>query len=118
MTPAELQSRFKQYALRCVKLQKSLPKELVADVISSQLIRSAFSAAANYRAACNAQSKKAFISKLSISYEEVDETVFWLEMIAETNLLPSQKLSLIIEEGRELAKILGASRITSRKTEK
>ncbi|HYD21062.1 MAG TPA: four helix bundle protein [Flavipsychrobacter sp.] len=116
MTPLELQVRFKQYALRCMKLQEKLPKEPTAKIISDQLLRSAFSAAANYRAACNAQSKKAFISKLSIAFEEIDETVFWLEMIDETKLLPSQKLGLIIEEGGALTKILAASRITSRKT--
>jgi four helix bundle protein len=67
-------------------------------------LRSAFSAAANYRSACNSQSRKSFISKLSIAFEEIDETVFWLEMIDETKLLPSRKLTLIIKEGGELTK--------------
>jgi len=113
MNSQELQLRLKSFALRCVNLQKHLPKDETGKIISNQLLRSAFSAAANYRAACNAQTKKSFIAKLSIAFEEIDESVFWLEMIDETKLLPSHQLCAITEEGVELTKIIAASRITA-----
>lgn len=113
MNSSDLQQRLKSFALRCVNLQKHLPKAETGKIISTQLLRSAFSAAANYRAACNAQTKKSFISKLSIALEEIDESVFWLEMIDETKLLPSHQLGAITEEGTELTKILAASRKTA-----
>jgi len=71
------------------------------------LVRSGFSAAANYRAACTAQSKKAFSAKLSIALEEVDESTCWLEMIKNISLIQPVKLDLIIKELIALTKILG-----------
>ena len=72
-----------------------------------------FSAAANYRAACKAISKKAFVSKLSIAFEEADESLFWIEVIEDLKLIPVEKLSAIIKEATELASILAAARKTS-----
>ncbi len=77
------------------------------------MLKSGFSAAANYRASCNAQTKKSFVAKLSIALEEMDESVFWLEIIRDGNLLSAAKLSSIIAEAIELTKILGASRRTA-----
>jgi four helix bundle protein len=108
-----LQIRLKTYALRCVNLHKNLPKSEVAKIIGNQLLRSAFSTAANYRAACNAQTKKSFIAKLSIAFEEIDETAFWIEMIEATKLLPLSKLNLIHAEAIELTKIIASSRKTA-----
>jgi len=113
MKSQELQQKLKSYALRCVKLHENLPKSEVSKVIGNQLLRSAFSAAANYRAACNAQTKKSFVAKLSIVFEEIDETAFWIEMIEETKLLPLQKLNLLHTEAIELTKIIASSRKTA-----
>ena len=66
--------RLKQFALRVIKLYQALPKTGEAQVIGNQLLRSATSVAANYRASCRARSKKEFHSKLSIVVEEADET--------------------------------------------
>ena len=112
MDRTDLQNRLKQFALRLVPLCEALPHNKISEIIVSQLLRSGFSAAANYRSACNAQSKKAFYSKLSISLEEIDETTFWLESIRDAGLLHLSKLELIINESIELTKILGASRRT------
>ena len=79
------------------------------------MLRSSFSAAANYRAACNAQSVKAFTAKLSIAFEEIDESLFWLEVILDLNLFEKTKLDLIIKEADELTRILASSRKTSQK---
>ncbi len=113
MDAQELQNRLKSFAYRVVKLVRVLPKELVSEVITKQLIRSSFSVAANYRAACRAQSKKAFISKLSIVVEEIDETHFWLEAISDLELISPTKLIDLIKEAEELTKILSSSRKTA-----
>jgi four helix bundle protein len=112
MTPLQLQNRLKAFALRLVPLCDALPNKKIGKIIEDQLLRSGFSAAANYRASCNAQSKRAFAAKLSIALEEIDETTFWLEMIEELKLFPNKKLQLILNESIELTKILGASRRT------
>jgi four helix bundle protein len=110
MTSLELQLRLKQFALRTVKVTESLPVGRLSKIIEDQLLRSAFSAAANYRAACKAISRKSFIAKLSIAFEESDESLFWLEVISEVALIPNEKMVLIIKESSELASILAASR--------
>lgn len=113
MDRSSLQDRIKQFALRLVPLCEALSKGKLSSIIEHQLLRSGFSAVANYRSSCNAQTKKAFIAKLSIALEEMDESVFWLEMIRDTNLLPESKIKSLIDEGIELTKILGASRRTA-----
>jgi four helix bundle protein len=110
MNALELQSRLKKFALRTVKVTEALPKGRLSYIIEDQLLRSAFSAAANYRAACKAISRKSFISKLSIAFEESDEALFWMEVIIEASLIPPQKMEPIIQESTELASILAASR--------
>ena len=117
MTSAELQKRLQSFAYRIVSLGEALPTKKVSGIIEDQLLRSAFFAAANYRSACKAQSGKAFKSKLSISFEEIDESLFWLESIEDLELLPSQKLILLIKEADELTRILAATRITLEKKE-
>jgi four helix bundle protein len=115
MNSAELQTRLKKFAYRIVPLCEMLPVKKVCRVIEDQLLRSAFSAAANYRAACKGQSTKAFKSKLSIAFEEMDESLFWLEVISDLELVNKQKLSLILKEADELSRILASSRITLEK---
>lgn len=113
MNSKELEARIKSLAYRIVNLCDALPKKKISKVIEDQLLRSSFSAAANYRAACKAISKTAFVSKLSIAFEEADESLFWLEGIQELKLLPAEKLSAIIKEANELASILAAARKTT-----
>ena len=112
MNSAELQLRLKKFAYRLIPLCEALPSKKISKIIEDQLLRSAFSAAANYRAACKAQSDKAFRSKLSIAFEEMDETLFWLEVLADTKLIEGDKLSLLLKEADELTRILAASRKT------
>jgi four helix bundle protein len=117
MNAAELQTRLKQFAYRIVPLCESLPIKKVSNVNEGQLLRSAFSAAANYRASCKAQSKKAFTSKLSIAFEEIDESLFWLETVADLKLIPNTKLESLLKEADELTRILASSRKTSQQKE-
>ena len=81
MNSEELKQRTKTFAHRCVKLALELPKSILGDHIRKQIIRCSTSVAANYRAAVLAQTKAAFISKISIVVEEADEAEFWLEFI-------------------------------------
>lgn len=113
MNSIELQGGLKKFAYRIVPLCESLPSKKISKVIEGQLLRSAFSAAANYRAACKAQSPKSFTSKLSISFEEMDESLFWLEAITDLKLINLKKMDLIIKEADELTRILASSRKTS-----
>ena len=114
MTSDDLLKRLKQFAFRIVKLTKFLPETPEAKIIKNQILRAAFSAAANYRSACKAYTKKSFSSKLGISFEELDESVFWLEMISDLNLISKETLELLIKEGNKLCKILAKSVKTSR----
>ena len=117
MTSQELQNRLKSFAYRVVNLCESLPSKKVSKVIEDQLLRSAFSAAANYRFACKAQSEKAFKAKLSIAFEEIDESLFWLESISELELIKTNKIALLLKEADELTRILAATRISVEKKE-
>jgi four helix bundle protein len=114
MNSDELLARLKQYAYRIVKMTKSLPNTEESKIIKGQILRAAFSSAANYRSACKAYSKKSFSAKLGISFEEMDESVFWLEAIVDLQLLTPEKLSALLQEGNELSKILAKSIITSK----
>jgi four helix bundle protein len=114
MDGQELKDRTKGFAHRCVKLSISLPKTKVGDHISGQLIRCATSVAANYRAACLAQSKASFVSKLSIVLEEVDESAFWLEFIVDEELMSEKRIRPLLDEANELTAIFFASRKTAR----
>jgi four helix bundle protein len=109
-----LKKRITDFSHRCVKLALALPDTSLGKLIKSQLIRSSTSAAANYRAACIAQSKPHFISKLSIVLEETDESCFWMEFIIDEQLLKKQRVLPLLEEGRELTSILASSRKTAR----
>lgn len=110
----ELKNRTREFAHRCVKLAMALPDSQLGNHIQGQLIRCATSVASNYRAACIAQSKASFISKLSIVIEEADESIFWLEFIIHENLLKKNMVEPIMKEAEELTAIFIASRKTAR----
>ncbi len=112
MDTEELKKRTKDFAHRCVKLAVALPKTILGNYIKKQLIRCSTSVASNYRAALMAQTKAAFISKISIVIEEADESEFWLEFIMDEKLLERKKVLPLFNEAHELSSIF----ITTRKT--
>jgi four helix bundle protein len=83
----QLRTRTKQFAIRVVHLFRSLPPATDAQVIGKQLLRSGTSIGANYRAACHARSRVEFAAKIGIVSEEADETVFWIELLAELGVI-------------------------------
>ena len=106
----DLKQRTKKFALSVIKLAEQLPQNRVGWTFTDQIIRSATSVAANYRAACRAKSDKDFISKMETVIEEADETLFWLEMIDESNIITDKTdLSPITKESNELLSIFVAS---------
>ncbi|MEO6684447.1 MAG: four helix bundle protein [Dyadobacter sp.] len=88
-----LKDRTKQFVLRSIKLFKALPSSEEARIIGKQFLRSASSVGANYRAVCLARSNREFFAKLSITVEEADESLFWLEIISESGILPLEKIT-------------------------
>ena len=113
----ELKKRTKEFAHRCVKLATALPKTPLGNHIRVQLIRCSTSVASNYRAACHAQSKASFISKVSIVIEEADESYFWLEFIIDENMIERDLIDPLLKEADELTAIFVASRRTARKND-
>jgi four helix bundle protein len=114
MTKEELKTRTKQFALLIIKLVELIPNTKAGNTIGNQLIRSGTSVAANYRAACRARSNADFVSKITIVEEECDESLFWLELITEANLLKKEILQDAIKEADELTAIFTASGKTAR----
>jgi len=109
MDKKDLQKRTKQFALRVFKLVKAMPNTTEARVIGRQIIRSASSVGANYRAACRGRSRAEFIAKLGIVEEEADETVFWLEMIIEAGIFKKEKITPLLKEANEMVSIIVVS---------
>jgi four helix bundle protein len=109
MDKNELKERFKQFALRIIRLCQSLPRSKVGDVIGGQLLRAGTSSGANYRAACRAKSTADFIHKLQIVEEELDESLFWMELLIEGKIMAENLLKELMTEGNELLSIIISS---------
>lgn len=113
---AEFKNRTKQYALRVVRVVQAIDDNRVGRKLGDQLLRSGTSVGANYRAACRARSPAEFRAKLGIVEEECDETMYWIELIVEANLLPESRLSDLHKEADEILAIVVASINTSKQS--
>lgn len=112
-----LKERTKAYSLAIGKVINMLPFNIINKNHSNQLIRCSSSVGANYRAACSAKSTADFLNKLKIVEEEVDETMFFLELLEEFNNDFKIKIQRKWKEGNELLSIIVCSIITVRKNE-
>ena len=110
-----LRDRTKKFALRVIRLAQSLPDDKVSRVISNQLLRSGTSVGSNYRAACRARSPADFCNKLNVVEEETDESMYWMELVMESELMPTSRVSALYREAEEILKMTVASINTSRK---
>ena len=110
MDKHELQDRTKQFALRVLNLVDALPRSAGSRAISMQLVRAATSVGANYRSVCRARSRAEFAAKLGVALEEADESLYWLELVRDSKLLPENKLSLLLKEADELTAIFASGR--------
>lgn len=115
MTTDELKDRTKAFALRIIRLIRALPPGMETRVISHQLLRSGTAVAANYRAVCRARSRAEFVAKMSMVLEEADESAFWLELLADAEIIPESRLGSLRSEANEWVAIFNASRMTARR---
>ena len=114
MTPQELRDRTDRFSLDIINLCRGeLPADILKLRILTQLQDAGTSVASNYHAACRAQSRAAFVAKLSIAVEEADECVGWLHKLAEAKLAPVARLAPLQQEASEILAILSASRKTA-----
>jgi len=102
MTEQEFKDRTKQIALRVIRLVESLPNTHSAQIIGKQLLRSATSVGANYRAACRGKSTADILHKLAIVEEEADESLYWLELLIESEIVTEKKLSVLMSDINEI----------------
>ena len=109
-----MKARTKRFALRIIKLVSSLPNISVATTIGKQLLRSGTSVGANYRAVCRAKSTADFICKLSIVEEEADESVYWMELLVESDIVAEALLADLIDEANQIVSIIVAAIKTSK----
>jgi four helix bundle protein len=114
MTREEMKARTKAYANRVVKVCSALPQNWVAQTLGKQLLRSGTSVGANYRAVCRAKSNPDFINKLRIVEEECDESLFWMELLVDNNLVKPVRLGNLMSEADEILSIVVASAKTAR----
>jgi four helix bundle protein len=109
-----LKMRTKDFALLIIRLCRTTPASHESRIITRQLLRSATSVAANYRAVCRARSMPDFVSKMGIVLEEADETLFWLELMVEAGIVPSEKIRVPLQEANELVAIFVSSLRTAK----
>ena len=114
MTREEMKQRTKTYANRIVKLCSTLRSDWIAQTLGKQLLRSGTSVGANYRAVCRAKSSADFINKLRIVEEECDESLFWMELLVENQLVMAALLRDLMKEADEILSIVVASAKTAR----
>ncbi len=109
MNEQEFKDRTKKLALRIIQLVNSLPNSLSVNVIGRQLLRSGASVGANYRASCRAKSTADLINKLSIVEEEADESLYWMELLIEGEIIKESKLSQLTKDMNEVVSMIVAS---------
>ena len=114
MTPDELKQRTRRFAVAIIRLCRSVPRTYDDRVIARQLVRSGTSVGANYNSACRARSRPEFVSKLNIVLEEADETLYWLDLLIESDLVAATKVQPLKKEANELVSILVASLRTAK----
>jgi four helix bundle protein len=112
--PEQLRDRTKAFALRVIKLFRSLPYKPDAQVLGKQLLRCGTSVAANCRAVCRTRSKAGFIARIGVVVEEADEAVLWLELLTESGIVSHEKTKDLLAEAWELTAIFTASQRTAR----
>lgn len=109
-----LQNRTKQFHIDVIKLCEDLPRNAAGFETAKQVIRSAGSVGANYRATVRAKSKADFIYKVEIVLEEADESMYWLEVMRDAKLKVGEEIERLIKEANELTAIFAATDKTAK----
>jgi four helix bundle protein len=114
MTTDELKHRTKTFAVEIFKFARKLPNDVASHHVAGQLVRSGTAVGSNYRASCRAKSRADFVSKLTNVEEEADETLFWLEVLVETDTVARKAVATLMDEAEQLLRIVVASIKTAR----
>jgi four helix bundle protein len=114
MNQEQMKVRTKEFAKKVISLCRQLPATQEGRLVGGQFFRSGTAVGANYRSACRARSKADFISKLSIVLEETDESLYWLEILAENRIVNANLLEGIMSEAKELLAIFISSLNTAK----
>jgi len=114
MNRKELQQRTKKFHVDIIKLCGDFPKNAAGFETAKQLIRSAGSVGANYRATARAKSNADFIYKIEIVLEEADESLYWLEVIKEAEIKIGQEVERLMDEANQLTAIFTATDKTAK----
>ena len=109
-----IQDKSYNFSLKIIKIYQGLTKDKKEFILSRQLIRSGTSIGANIEEAIGAQSKNDFISKMSISYKEARETLYWLHLLTDSNFLSKEQSDTLICDCEELLRIIGSIQTTSK----
>ena len=109
-----LQARTKKFHLDIIRLCNDFPRSVSGFEIARQVLRSAGSVRANYRASSRAKSKADFINKIQIVIEEADESLYWLEIIEEAQIKPGSETKRLMKEAKELTAIFTATNKTAK----
>jgi len=104
----DLKSRTKDFALCIVRLYSALPKTTEAQVLGKQLLRSGTSVGAHYREATRSRSDAEFVSKIEGGLQELEEGLYWMELLVEGGIVKADRIKELIDEAHELAAILTA----------
>ena len=115
MNKFDLQKRTMQFHVDVIKLCGRFPRNAAGFETAKQLIRSAGSVGANYRAACRAKSNADWIFKIEVVLEEADESLYWMQASKAANLIEGDDLEALIKESNELVSIFNATDITSKR---
>jgi len=114
MNPDDMKRRTRAFALRIIRLAESLPNTPTAKVIKSQMLRCGPSVGANYRAACRAKSKPDFVSKMGTVEEEADESIYWMELLIDAEIVKRSRIADLLDEADQILAIVISSIKTAR----
>jgi four helix bundle protein len=114
MNTDEMKERTRAFALRIIHLVEALPRTRTADVIGKQLLRCGTSVGANYRASCRARSQADFVAKMGIVEEEANETIYWIELLVESDLIKKERVVNLLDEANQIVAIVVSSIRTAR----
>jgi four helix bundle protein len=110
----DLRKRTKKFALQIVRLYVALPKTTEAQILGKQLIRSGTSIGAHYHEATRARSTAEFVSKIEGALQELEETIYWIDLLTEADILQKEIAQPHLREADELLRILVSSAKTAK----
>jgi four helix bundle protein len=114
MDTREVSERLLDYGVRAIRVVESLPRTLIGRRIGDQLLRSSIAVGANYEEAQGAESREDFVHKLQIALKEVRESNYWLRLLAKAEIVPSNRLSGILDESNQLRAMLSKAVATTK----